>query len=175
VVFVGFWTWTEAVQWFGIPWSNYVGWVGIIASLSFFQLLGYQKIPPGSKGVLGDFLVAFGAMIPAYMFVFIWVRGYVWLVEQKWLPEMVIAGLFFTISILLVLFYLSKMKTNNKIEWVILAIPAFFYTWAIAMLYISGLHNKFPELVLVFPAFILIGMLGFSVPYISTLLTDNKK
>ncbi len=174
-VYIGFWRWTEAVQWFGIPWSNYIGWVGIIASLSFFQLLGFHKVTPGSQGVLGDILVAFGAMIPAYAVVFIWIKSYVWLVEQNWLPEMVLVGLFFTGSVLLILRYLPQMKRNNKIQWLVLAIPAFFYLWAIIMLYVSGLYTKFPELVLVFPAFIVLGMLGFCLPYISTLLTTKKK
>ncbi|MCW8931144.1 MAG: carotenoid biosynthesis protein [Gammaproteobacteria bacterium] len=175
VVYVGFWTWTEAVQWFGIPWSNYIGWVGIIASLSFFQQLGYRKIPPGSKGLIGNILVAFVAMLPAYLFVFIWIKSYVWLVSQNWLSEMTIVGIFFTCSVVLILHYIPQMKRNNKVQWIILAIPAFFYSWAIVMLYLSGLHNKFPELVLVFPAFIVLGMLGFCLPYINTLLTDNKR
>ena len=124
--------------------------------------------------MIGDVLVAVIAMVPAYIIVSIWINGYVWVVDQHWIPEMVLVGLFFLTITLLVIKQIPMMKRDNQIEWQVLAIPIFFYTWSIFMLYISGFYNKFQELVLVFPAFIILGLLGFCLPFLSTLLIKNE-
>jgi len=175
VVYVGFWSWTEAVQWFGVPWSNYVGWVTIIGSLSFFQNLGYRWFPPGSRGLKGDILVACVAMLPAYVSVVGLIKAYLWLVSLGWFPESIWVSLVFGIGAIVVLRYLKEMDRDNKFEWQIVAVPGFFYAWSIIMLYVSGFYKENQELILIYPAFILIGLVAFCWPYFNKLLAVNNK
>jgi len=170
VVYVGFWTWTEAVQWFGVPWSNYVGWVIILGSLSFFQNLGYRWMPPGSKGIKGDILVACLAALPAYAVVVSLIKGYIWLVGLGWLPEAVWVSIVFIGGAAIVLRHLPSLDRNNSFEWQIVAVPVFFYLWAIVMLFVSGFYVKHQVLVLVYPAFITIGLIAFNWPYLDKIL-----
>lgn len=172
VVYVGFWSWTPTGPWFGIPWGNYVGWVVIVASLSTFLQLGYQKYPPGKK-IIRDLLVALGATIPAFICVFIILSAYLIVTTKGWIPEVIIANIFLGACSLFLLYNLPGMNRDNPIEWPLLSVPAFFYPWSLIMLYISGFYKVYPELIFVFPAFIAIGLIGFLWPNINTLLLKH--
>jgi len=172
VVYVGFWTWTPQGPWFGIPWGNYVGWVVIVASLSVFLQLGYKKFPPGQK--FGrDILVALGATIPAFISVYILLTGYLILTTKNWIPEVVIANIFLGACLLFLLYNLPAMNRDNPIEWELLSVPAFFFPWSLIMLYLSGFYNLYPELIIVFPVFIALGLTGFFWPNINKILLKH--
>lgn len=173
VVYVGFWTWTEAVHWFGIPWGNYVGWVVIVGSLAFFLQLGYQKFPPGKK-IGRDLLVTAGATIPAFIMVYAIISAYVWLIAQQWLPEALIVSIFFAACLTLVLFNLPDMNRDNPVEWELFLAPVFFYIWSFIMLYLSGFYMVHQELIIIFPVFIALGLTGFMWPYINTAIFRTK-
>jgi hypothetical protein len=65
-VHVGFWTWTETLYWFGIPWNNHAGWFIVIGSLTAANQVAARVTPPGSRGLWGDFGVSFLAIVPAF-------------------------------------------------------------------------------------------------------------
>ncbi|MBI3814952.1 MAG: carotenoid biosynthesis protein [Nitrospinae bacterium] len=169
-VALGFWTWEIPVQWFGIPWSNYAGWFIVIMSFSYTHLKGYQRFPPNCKGFWGDFLVAFLAIIPSFFFYLIAMQSYLWLAGSQWIPEELLVVVIFGVALILLFRYLPQFRRNHSIDGVILAVPLTLYTWSVVELFISGFYAKYPVLVIVLPSLALLGIIGFTWPYLDKLL-----
>lgn len=174
-VALNFWTWTESHygQWFGIPWDNYVGWFVVISSLSLMQVLGFRWFPPGEKGLFRDFLVAFLAIVPAFFADKVIMNAYERLVKfnPEVLPEALIVALFFGFFTLLTIPFIPKLKRDRSPDSVVLAVPLYTYAWILVSFFAIALYKKFPELVIVIPVFVLLGVLGFCWPYFNKILS----
>jgi|GEM_PF-1691953 len=174
VVFIGFWTWKVPVQWFGIPWANYTGWVVIVGSFAFFQQLGYKRFPPGEKK-WRDFLIAFGAAIPAFAVVYAFQMSFLWLSSQPWVSQPLLVGIIFGIFLSIMASFVPKIKRDNSLIKEVLMVPGFFAAWSLPMLYISGLDKAYQPLVLVFPAIMFLTALGFIWPSLDNILKKWDK
>lgn len=161
-VSLGFWVWALPGEWFGIPWTNYVGWFVIVTSfVAWLALL--QRHGPARPWfeVLAPWLavpLAFGSFVLVML-------GYLWLEGRAVVaPEVLVAALF-ALALGLVLPRLRRLSADARVDLAVLAPPAFLYGASLLILFGSGLHRTRPELVLVLPAFTLLGMAGFLWPY----------
>lgn len=158
-----FWIWTEPGPWFGVPWVNYVGWFVIVSSFTLTIQQAQKWIPPGSKGALGDFLVAFLSVVPAFLGFVVIMLGYVGLVSLKlaWLPEPLLVFLIFVGSGAVVARGFRHFKRDIEIDPLILAVPGFLYACALFTTFSSGLAVKHESLAVVVPAIVALGMWGY--------------
>lgn len=175
MVAMNFWTWALPPQWFGIPWGNFTGWFVVVITFTFMHILGYRWFPPGSKGLIGDFLVAFIAIIPSFCVYLGTMLVYEGIVNSGKIPEELLVAIIFGSSSLLVLSYFSKFKRNNPVDWMALAVPLYLYACSIIPLFLLRIYEKYQELVVVVPALSLLGIIWFITPYAYTLFPQPDR
>ncbi len=161
-VSLGFWLWKVPGQWFGIPWTNYVGWFVIVAS--FTAWLGVLQRHGPSAGwfrVLAPWLaipLAFGCFVAIML-------GYLWLEARAVVDPSTLVAVLFTLAALPVLARLRRFKGDQSPALSVLAAPLFLYGTSLLILFATGLHRREPALAIVLPGFTLLGMSGFLWPY----------
>ena len=161
------WVWTPSYPdaWFGMPWSNYVGWFFIVASFLFSLQLLSRRYPVGQY-LWRDALIAFVAIIPSFIAFIITVTGFLWLAGLgiTWLNQALMIMLLFIICAIPVMRALPSMARDNKIDWVILAVPAYTYAWSIIGFFKTELYLHSQALVIVMPLVVMIGLFGYLWP-----------
>ncbi|MCB1926654.1 MAG: carotenoid biosynthesis protein [Rhodocyclaceae bacterium] len=161
-VSLGFWVWDMPGEWFGIPWTNYVGWFVIVAC--FTAWLGVLRRHGPQKAwfaVLSPWLalpLAFGCFV-AFML------GYLWLQSRAAIDPSSLVALVFASALLPVLARLRRFSGGRPLSLPVLAAPLFLYATSLLILFVGGLHRRQPELAVVMPAFSLLGLAGFLWPY----------
>lgn len=174
---VGFWVWLLRPEQtvfgvtlpehllFGIPLNNFSGWFLGAGIFTFMLEIGWQRIPPGSKGILGDFIVPVAA-IPLTLLAFTGViAAYQWLIKNIFGSEWILVALILAVSILVILRFARRAKRDNPIDPFLLAIPLFFQLYFLAELFASDLYRKQPGLVAFAVVLVPISLLLFSWPY----------
>ncbi|MCK0506629.1 carotenoid biosynthesis protein [Aromatoleum anaerobium] len=160
-VSLGVWVWAEPGAWFGIPWDNYVGWFVIGASYTaMLELAGRVGHGKAWWTAAAPFL----AIVPAFLIFVAVMLGYLWLVGRHFVDEATIVALFFGTWVTLLLARLGRMRGDVPVDGWRLAPPAFVFAVSLAILFLTPLHAKQPELALVIPAFALLGMAGYLWP-----------
>ena len=171
------WTWTPShpEAWFGIPWSNYVGWFLIVIIFIFSLELFSRRFPTG-RYLWRDALIAFSSIVTSFAIFMLAMAIYFWLVALKlgWLNEGLLTMLIFAACLIPVIRAIPSMTRTNEIDWAILSVPCYIYTWAFIGLFETGLYLKTQALVIVIPLIIIIGLLGFLWPSLDKLGQSNK-
>ena len=167
------WVWTPShpEAWFGIPWSNYVGWFLIVVIFLFILEL-LTKLFPTGRYIWRDAIIAFFAIIPSFAIFMAAISCYFWLVGLKlsWLNEALLTMIIYTVFIIPIIFSIPSMDRTNKKDWVILAVPLYIFFWALVGFFKTGLYLKTQALVIVIPFVILLGLTGYLWPSL-----DHKK
>ena len=160
-VSLGFWVWATPGDWFGIPWTNYVGWFVIVASyVGIFDALQRHGPARAWFQALAPWLavpLAFGAFV-GVMLAYLWIESRA-IVD----PTTLVAG-FFGLWLALSVRPLLHARADARPDPWVLAPPLFLYGASLLILFATGLHLRQPALVLVLPAFSLLGMAGFLWP-----------
>jgi len=161
-VSLGFWLWKIPGQWFGIPWTNYVGWFVIVASFTaWLGVLQRHGPAAGWFRVLAPWLaipLAFGCFVAIML-------GYLWLESRAIVDPSALVAAFFALASLPVLARLRRFDGDQALALATLAAPLFLYGTSLLILFATGLHRRQPELAIVLPGFTLLGMAGFLWPY----------
>lgn len=161
-VSLGFWVWADKGAWFGIPWTNYVGWFVIVAGFTAaFELISRLGPKRGWFRALAPWLAigpAFGIFVGVML-------GYLWLEARAIVAPETLVALFFGLWLAVVLARLARMRGDATLNGWVLAPPLFLFGSSLAILFGTPLHRQAPELVLVLPVFTLLGMAGFLWPY----------
>lgn len=170
-VAMGFWVWHMPTQWFGVPWSNFIGWMVLVASFVFFQDAACRRFPLKDKPWYLAFGLALLCLLPAYLCFAVIMAGYLWLLSLNlsWLPEQVLVALITALFALPVLYSVPRMRRDNPPEWLVLVVPVYLYAWDMVCLYLSGLYLTDQVMVLIMPMFILAGMAAYLWAYIDKL------
>ncbi len=179
-VYCGFWTWSAKyydlnTQWFGIPWSNFVGWFVVVLTFLLTHRVCHRWVPPGEKGFWRDFLVAFLAIIPSFLIFMGVMFLYVWIVKLNFVPEELIFFVFFGLCFIPVLLYVPQFKRDNKIDYVIIAVPVFFYSFSLILYFTTAFYKKKPDFIIVLPALALLSFIAFLWPYLDTLRSKKSQ
>lgn len=182
----GFWVWLlrpeqtvfgitlEQNLLFGIPLNNFSGWFLSIVIFSFMLRIGWLKIPPGSRGILGDVIVPVVA-IPLTLIAFAGViAAYQWLIKYVLGSEWILVAIILAVSVLAVLRFARRAGRDHPIDLVLLAVPFVFHLYFLALLFASDLYRKVPALVVFVPALFLISMLMFGWPYRKRVASAGK-
>ncbi|MDD5031734.1 MAG: carotenoid biosynthesis protein [Patescibacteria group bacterium] len=167
------WQWTPShpEAWFGIPWSNYVGWFLIVVIFLFILELLTRYFPTG-RYLWRDGLIAFFAVIPSFALFMAAILGYFWIIGFKisWLNEALLTMMIFIICSVPVIRAIPKMDRASKIDWVILAVPLYIFFWALVGFFTTRLYLQSQALVMVIPFVVIIGLLGYLWPSLDRLL-----
>lgn len=171
------WIWTPAhtEAWFGIPWSNYLGWFTIVVTFLFSLELLTLWLPTGRR-LWRDIVIAFFAIIPSFAAFMAVLLSYFWLVGLKltWLNEALLTMMIYGVCLLPVIRNIPKMLRSHKIDWVIVSVPLYIYFWALLGLFKTGLYRETQALVIVIPLIVLVGTLGFFWSSLDHLSTAKK-
>ncbi len=169
------WIWTPGYpeQWFGIPWANYVGWFLIVVSFLFSLELLYRRWPAGEK-IWRDALIAFVAIVPAFIVFMLGIKSFVWAYTSLGINEALLTFLIFAAAAIPILYSIPTMKRDSPLNWALLATPIYSYFWTLFGLFYTGLYQQQQALVIVTPLIIIFGMLCFIWPSIDTLNKSNK-
>ena len=174
---LGFWVWQllpvrtvfgitlkQELLW-GVPLNNFTGWLLGVAIFSFMLRLGWRSIPPGSKGILGDFIAPILA-IPLTLLAFTGVVFvYEWLIQNVLGSEWILAALILSAGILVILRFARRARRDNPIDRVILAVPFSLHLYFLGVLFASNLYREEPVLIVVSAALFPLSLLLFSWPY----------
>lgn len=161
-VSLGFWIWAEPGAWFGIPWTNYVGWFVIVAAYTAcLELCARYGPRTGWFPVVAPWL----SVAPAFATFVGVMLGYLWLESRAIVDPQVLVAAFFAVWLVPVLPRLARMGGNRPVDGWALAPPLFLFGVSLVILFATGLQRREPALVLVLPAFSLLGMAGFLWPY----------
>jgi len=164
---MGLWEWTppHPEAWFGILWSNYVGWFLIVVIFVFFLELLTRYLPTG-KHVWRDAIIPFVAVAFSFAVFMTAILSYFWIINLNWnwLNESLLTMIIFTVCAIPVVLNIPQMNRNNKIDWAILAVPLYIFFWALVGFFSTGLYLEEQALVIVIPFVIIIGMLGYLWP-----------
>jgi len=174
---LGFWVWLfkpeqaalglppEHNLLFGVPLNNFSGWFLSVLIYSLLLHMGWRKIPPGSKGILGDLIVPVVA-IPLTLLAFAGVIAvYQWLITNVVGSEWTLVALILGASILVILRFARRARRDNPIDRVILAVPLLLHVYFLGMLFASNLYREEPVVIAVSAALFPLSLLLFSWPY----------
>ncbi|MDD5043143.1 MAG: carotenoid biosynthesis protein [Patescibacteria group bacterium] len=171
------WQWTppHPEAWFGIPWSNYVGWFLIVVIFLFILELLTRFFPTG-RHTWRDAIISLFAVIPSFALFMASILGYFWLIGLgfSWLNEALLTMMIFIICAIPIIRAIPKMDKFNKIDWVILAVPLYIFFWALVGFFTTKLYLENQALVIVIPLVIIIGLLGYLWPSLDRLLIKNN-
>lgn len=164
---MGLWEWTppHPEAWFGILWSNYVGWFLIVVIFVFFLELITRCLPTG-KHIWRDAIIPFIAVAFSFIIFMGAILSYFWIVNLgfSWLNESLLTMIIFTVCAIPVALHIPQMSRNSKIDWAILAVPLYIFFWALVGLFSTGLYLEKQALVIVIPLVIIISLLGYLWP-----------
>jgi len=140
---LGWWNWTRPGQAWGVPYDNFIGWMLIVASISFFVRLGYRWLKPSW---LVDILIPIGALIPSVATV----AGAQLALEKIYphlgepLTWLIVAFIFGGI-----LFpFLQKAQFPAKNPWFLTVVPLSYHGLMLFLLLATPLVGQHPELIL---------------------------
>lgn len=174
---MGLWQWTppHPEAWFGIPWSNYVGWF-LIVVIFLFVLEFFTKFFPTGRYIWRDAIIPLFAVIFSFGFFMAFISGYFWLVALglPWLNEALLTMMIFALCSLPVIRAIPKMDRTNKIDWPLLAVPLYIFFWALVGFFATKLYFQNQALVIAIPLIMIIGLLGYLWPSLDRLLTINN-
>lgn len=142
---LGWWDWSRVGQFFGVPYDNFIGWVLIVASYSFFSRAGFQLWKKETN--LRDILVPILALMPAIAAV---AGAQVGLekVFYPWLGEPHTFALLVVLLALLALPSLRKAMRSGGVPWFLWVIPASYHGLMLALVFTTGISSESPDLIL---------------------------
>lgn len=164
------WIWTPSYPdaWFGIPWTNYVGWFLIVVCFLFSLELLYRRWPAGQK-LWRDAVIAFAALVPAFIGFMVGIKGFIYLFTTLGINETLLTFLFFALAAIPVLISLPSMQRDNPLRWQFIATPIYMYFWSFFGLFYTGLYLTEGALIIAMPMIALLGMLGYLWPSLDRL------
>ncbi len=170
-VSLGFWVWKLPQQWFGIPWNNYVGWFLIVTGFIGILELVHHRWPPAGRPFWQQLLLSLMPIIPACA---VFVGGnvaYKAIVGAKipGLTEARLVSLIFGAAAVVVLLGLPSARRGEALRPLALVVPGYLLACSLLVLYLTSLSAVSQELVIVFPIFALVVLVGFSWPFLDQL------
>ncbi|MEG3640587.1 carotenoid biosynthesis protein [Magnetococcus sp. PR-3] len=170
-VSIGFWVWKVPPGWFGIPWSNYMGWYIIVAAFVASTEWMLKHLKPGNTHLFWEITRAV-IPVPITFGVFIALMTiYVELFQKmQLLPEQLVVSSVLVLTGLIGAWKLAKAKRSWPLDVYSLVTPLFLIVASLLILTFSKLHTTYAELSMVMPALSALVILIFLTPNLDTLL-----
>lgn len=168
------WTWTEKTNWFGIPWSNYIGWFIIVFSLtSMFALADniYKKWENKFSSILLPLL----SILPAFLIYGGVINGYVALITKSPSLEPLYVSILVIIAIILFILIVPHMSHNSKVDKLALMLPLFSFGYGLISFFTVPMYSYNELLAVITPVFTVIGISLFLLPYKDRIIKRKVK
>lgn len=164
---LGYWVWTPPGPWFGIPLGNFFGWLVVITAFSYVWRAAAHRFAPESEGIIRQLLTLVGVMAVSLLILFvalaIFERVAVQPVERLWL-QAVLLVVWVMVAVALVAPYFRSFNRDNPPDWVILALPIFFFSYLTLMVF-TAVQNPAAGLIVNTLVTAVIGLLLYTSPY----------
>jgi Carotenoid biosynthesis protein len=155
---LGFWTWSVAGPWFGVPLGNFYAWFAVVFGFSLLLRLGQRWRLAGRLVFLGDITVVSVAvplsvlgLITVLQPYFVFVSQGVW----AWL----ISGLLVGGSALVTVAAALRTPHDHPRDLVLLSVPVFFHSFFFSALFWAGIDRQVPALIAVSALMLIAGVL----------------
>jgi hypothetical protein len=192
----GWWTWNvhlnpqefpHFADYFGIPVINFMGWFVIIGAFSLFVRLGRAKVPPGTRGIAGDVVPPFLAIVPAFVVVLAYQVLGIRLMKS---PSVLLNGgflasLVWMVCAALVISRARSFRHDAPFKKLFVAAPIAFHAYMFVLLFVTKAKDIAPaiggeylfvtlaELTIFFPVVAALGLCLYFWPYMDDLATPG--
>lgn len=157
----GWWHWVRPGQFFGVPCDNFIGWLLIVSSFSFFLRLGFHFFPRGLH-TWRDVLIPLTATLPAVGVVagaqVVLERVYPHLGEP--LTFILLASLFLGIST----WAACTAQAVTPPQWFLTAVPGAYHGLMLVLLLLTGFGLGNPEALVGLPLAAISSLFAFRFP-----------
>lgn len=141
----GFWAWSKAGPWFGVPLGNFYAWFIVVLGFSLLLRLGRLWWLAGKLSVLGDVAVVAVAVPLSVLGLTALLRPYaVWLADglAGWLGISALLGG----STLVAVWAARRSRRDQPVDWVALAVTLSFHGFFLGVLLATGIARQLPAL-----------------------------
>ncbi|MBX3054974.1 MAG: carotenoid biosynthesis protein [Anaerolineae bacterium] len=168
---LGYWEWTPPGPWLGIPFGNFFGWLVVITALSYVWRAASRRFQAITQGLLQQLLILVGVMVVSLLILFVALAVFERLtvtpvLREGWQAVMVLAWIILAAA--LVAPYYRTFERNNPVEWMLLALPLFFFGYLTLMVF-TAVTNPSTALVVNTLLTAVVGLWLFTLPYSSRL------
>lgn len=175
---VGWYVFVNPQAYFGVPTDHAILYFVMAAVLSLFTRWGWQKWPPGKPwsdfGVpIGSALLGFAASTAIATAVGNWYThagGTAAVQLPPYRGQSYVFIAFFAVTLFVTVRWARPMRFGHAIAWPVFALPAFFFTYLLFVLYARRVFLGVPELIVAVSGAWILGMAAWSLPY----LPDSK-
>lgn len=165
---LGFWKWhnVDPINYYGVPFDNFLGWFWIVASFSLFVRIGFNLVRDGRWGStfwippIGAAFAVLAVLLVGRLvdFVYLWPLGQVGLFVVVFAAA---AGITWGFAL--------RTKRDNPKNWEILSLPLVINALLILMLLFTKEFINSPTLLVAIPINMLASFFAFSWPSLETL------
>jgi Carotenoid biosynthesis protein len=155
---LGFWTWSVAGPWFGVPLGNFYAWFIVVFGFSLLLRLCQQCALAGRRAVLGDIAVVSVALPLSILGLIPMLQPYSALVSQggaAWLLLGVLLGGSALFSVMAAL----RTRHDHPLDLAMVSVPLCFHSFFFGALYWAGIGRQIPALIGVATLVLLGGLL----------------
>lgn len=153
-VALGFWRWTPGDSFYGVTWNNFTGWLIIVSSYSLVVEIMYRrwlkKPRPVQRVALLEFLIPFGAMLPAFALCIVVHLILEYVPKKLGFDSATLRGATFAaclaVVVVMVAYCLPRTSRHLKPEAAALIVPASYMALFIAMAFVTDVRHALPEL-----------------------------
>jgi len=155
---LGFWTWSVAGPWFGVPLGNFYAWFAVVFGFSLLLRLGQRWRLAGRLVFLGDITVVSVAVPLSVLGLITVLQPYFVFVSQgawAWL----ISGLLVGGSALVTVAAALHTRHDHPRDLVLLSVPVFFHSFFFGALFWAGIAQRVPALIAISALMLISGVL----------------
>jgi len=164
---LGYWNWTPPGPWLDIPYGNFFGWLVVITALSYVWRAASRRFHADAQVLWRQLFILIGVMGVSLLILFvvlgIFERLTVTPVLRVGVQEVMVL-IWIIGAAVIVAPYFRRFERNNPVDWLVLALPIFFFGYLTLVLF-TAVTN--PSLVLVINtlATAVIGLWMYTLPY----------
>lgn len=168
---LGFWIWQIPGEWFNVPLEDFAGDFILFIVFTFFVRLGRRWLPPGNNRSWGNLAIPFLAILLSFPGILILLQTYLWL--TRFIPDYIVLPLILAASALAVFRLGPRLRQDNLVDPVVLAVPLFLHLFFLGALLLTGIYRLRPELLLLWLVIFMLSAVLFTWPYRGTLLSPK--
>ncbi len=157
---LGFWHWHHGGDYFGVPYDNFIGWMMIVGFYSFSTRAGFRLF--GSGTWAKDILIPLGGIATSIGLI----AGCEFLLRHLYgmFGQAPVFAVIFGVLLAIITPFLWPARTLQKKKWYQTAIPLYFHSLMIVLLFSTGLYLVYPTLIVLFPAMLIVSLFAFNQP-----------
>jgi uncharacterized membrane protein len=138
---LGFWTWTQPGDWFGVPLANFYAWFMVVCGFSLLLRLGQLWSLGGRLMLLIDIALAILAITLSIVGLMALLPPFIALVSQG-VSGWMIVGVLLGGSASLSVWAARRTRSDYALDLVLLSVPLFFHLFFFAAMVWAGIQIR---------------------------------